>query len=518
MLNFEKHFEKIKKIKNISQYFKEENISKEKLNAFMKKKQNLMGFLFILTMFFAIIVLHHAASDKKEENRKVVIKPQALKNDAVPDGVLTNDFTSKNNLSALEQQQSQIDQLNKAVSKLTDSLKSGNSQNSLEHADGNENKIDQSSNLSKNQVGQNNQVNSEPFSNVTGSTVPSVKLAMQNSPQVQQSTSDSSFNSISFHYASKNQQKTNTQNNYAWNQNRHASPQIKRSASKNPSTWVPAGTFDRVVLLVGADANASVNGQSDTSPILMRFLGDGTLPNGYHSHLKGCFALASIYGDISSERGEARLNKISCTQKDGSILEMPVQGFISFAGKEGIRGTPVMRNGKILTMAGISGMLSGFGSALAQGSQTQSISPLGATTTVSPSQVWQSGAYTGASTAMGQLASYYIKRADQYHPVIDIGSGTVATVVFQTGFSLVPKSTRNQLQNVTSNSNNLTNQTSSNDSSEIKSLLKENQILSQEKAQSVQSQLSDNSNSSGDAMSAPFSNLSTQAGGVITNG
>lgn len=518
MLNFEKHFEKIKKIKNISKYFNEENLSKEKLNAFMKKKQNLMGFLFILTMLFAVIVLHHAASDKKEENRKVVIKPQASKNDAVPDGVLTNDFTSKNNLSALEQQQSQIDQLNKAVSKLTNNLKSGSSKNSLDEVNSNENKSDQDLNLLKNQSDQNGQLNSEPFSNVTGAKLPSVKLAMQNSSQLQQSTNGSSFNTISFHYDSKNQQKTNTQNNYAWNQNRHASEQIKRSASKNPSTWVPAGTFDRVVLLVGADANASVNGQSDTSPILMRFLGDGTLPNGYHSHLKGCFALASIYGDISSERGEARLNKISCTQKDGSILEMPVQGFISFAGKEGIRGTPVMRNGKILTMAGISGMLSGFGSALAQGSQTQSISPLGATTTVSPSQVWQSGAYTGASTAMGQLASYYIKRADQYHPVIDIGSGTVATVVFQTGFSLVPKSTHNQSQSVASNSDSLTNQTSKNDSSEIKSLLKENQILSQEKAQSAQSQLSDNSNLSGDAMSAPFSNVSTQADGVITNG
>jgi conjugal transfer pilus assembly protein TraB len=177
-----------------------------------------------------------------------------------------------------------------------------------------------------------------------------------------------------------------------------------------------------------------------------------------------------------------------------------------------------MRNGKILTMAGISGMLSGFGNALAQGSQTQSISPLGATTTVSPSQVWQSGAYTGASTAMGQLASYYIKRADQYHPVIDIGSGTVATVIFQTGFSLLPKSSSdNQSQNIASNSNNSSNQTSGNDASEIKSLLKENQMLSQEKMQS-QTQVAD-SNANSDTQSAPFSNVSqAKLGGVVSNG
>jgi conjugal transfer pilus assembly protein TraB len=146
--------------------------------------------------------------------------------------------------------------------------------------------------------------------------------------------------------------------------------------------------------------------------------------------------LASIYGDISSERGEARLTKISCTRKDGSILEKKVQGYLSFAGKEGIKGTPVTRNGRILAMAGLSGMFSGVGSALKAAAQTQSISALGATTTVNSDQIWQSGAYGGAESAMSQLSSYYIKRADQYHAVIEIGSGTVATVIFQSGFSL----------------------------------------------------------------------------------
>ena len=114
-----------------------------------------------------------------------------------------------------------------------------------------------------------------------------------------------------------------------------------------------------------------------------------------------------------------------------------MQGYLSFAGKEGIKGIPVMRNGKILVMAGISGMLSGFGSALQQSIRTQSISPFGTTSTVNSNKVWQNGVYGGVGTAMNQLANYYIKRADQYHPIIEIGSGTVATVIFQSGFSLV---------------------------------------------------------------------------------
>ena len=132
-----------------------------------------------------------------------------------------------------------------------------------------------------------------------------------------------------------------------------------------------------------------------------------------------------------------------------------------------------MRNGKILMMAGISGMLSGVGSALQQSTQTQSISPLGATSTVSPSQVWKNGAYGGASTAMSQLASYYIKRADQYHPIIEIGSGTVATVIFQRGFSLVTN------DDDTTAGHPIPTPKSTNYTDEIKTLLKHQQKLIQ---------------------------------------
>jgi conjugal transfer pilus assembly protein TraB len=254
-----------------------------------------------------------------------------------------------------------------------------------------------------------------------------------------------------------------------------------------PKNYVPAGTFARVVLLEGADANASVNAQSDTSGILVRVLDHGTLPNGHRNHLKGCFILASIYGDISSERGEARLTKISCTRHDGSIFEKKVQGYLSFAGKEGIKGTPVMRNGKILAMAGISGMLSGVGSALQTAAQTQTVSPLGTTSVINSNQVMQNAGFGGAATAMDHLAGYYVKSADQYHPIIEIGSGTVATVIFQSGFSLLDKEQEKRLREHKrhheethrgSASVNLDSVTKSS-ADEVKRLLKQAQKISQ---------------------------------------
>ncbi|MCX7121693.1 MAG: hypothetical protein NTZ67_08000 [Gammaproteobacteria bacterium] len=489
-----KIIEKLKKLINLEKiktYFKDNKSSFENLNTFIKKKQNLWGCVVILSFLIIVFVLHELAKSKAN---KTILPVVSQKNITVPDGVLSNDFSEKNSLSALEEQQQQIDQLNKHVEKLTDEF-------------GDKNKTNSDILNNKNNVAafpmpgsattQNGVV---PQSSLTGVNIQSSEQLMPTRLTTQTFSYHTNFNAARRFVAHSSDSMMSNKNSQ------------KEEDDKTPKTWVPAGTFDRAVLLVGADANASVNGQSDTSPILMRFLDSGTLPNGFHSHLKGCFALASIYGDISSERGEARLNKLSCTKKDGSILEIPVQGFIAFAGKEGIRGIPVMRNGKILTMAGISGALSGFGSALAQGAQTQSISPLGTTTTVTGSQVFQSGAYTGASTAMGQLASYYIKRADQYHPIISIGSGTVSTVVFQTGFSLVPKTDSNQ---ATVGNNQTAPENTNNNASEIKSLLSQAQTTTQKTATTGNSAFTDGT---ADEMSQePFSNISQTQLGQSTN-
>lgn len=490
-----KMIDRLKKLINVEKiksYFNDKQSSFENLNTFIKKKQNLWGCIVILSFLIIVFVVHELAKNKEH---KVILPVTSQKNTTVPDGVLSNDFSEKNSLSALEEQQQQIDQLNKHVEKLTDEVGGKNKSNS--GAINNKNNAATFPMLGSS-VAQNAEI---PQSSLTGMNI---------QPSEQSIPARLTTQTFSYHTNSNPVRPFVARPSGSMISNKNSQTE---EDDKTPKTWVPAGTFDRAVLLVGADANASVNGQSDTSPILMRFLDSGTLPNGFHSHLKGCFALASIYGDISSERGEARLNKLSCTKKDGSILEIPVQGFIAFAGKEGIRGIPVMRNGKILTMAGISGALSGFGSALAQGAQTQSISPLGTTTTVSGSQVFQSGAYTGASTAMGQLASYYIKRADQYHPIISIGSGTVSTVVFQTGFSLVPKTDSNQ---VTVGNNQTTPENTNNNASEIKSLLSQAQTTTQKTTTTGNSAFTDGT---ADEMSqAPFSNISqTQLGQSINS-
>ncbi len=60
----------------------------------------------------------------------------------------------------------------------------------------------------------------------------------------------------------------------------------------------------------------------------------------------------------------------------------------------------------------------------------------GATAAYGAGDVLKMGIGGGASKAAQTLSDYYIKRAEQYHPVIPIGAGNEVTVVFQDGFQL----------------------------------------------------------------------------------
>lgn len=398
------------------------------INQSTRKRQLLYGTFFLIAILIFFLGFKHLATKPVQNN--IQLKKEV---GDVLDGVLSTDFTEKDTKSAQEIQQHQIDELMnqlEEVKKITLSLDDERKQREKDIEIVKE-KFDQ--NMTGLKIKEETVQPSRMISKVKNKSNVTEKMKLENTSDlyegVEMKIQNPPMETLSFSYDD-------------FNDNRKKNILKSKEAQnnkKNTKNWVPAGTFVRGVLLEGADANASVNGQSDTVPILVRLLDQGTLPNGKESHLEGCFVLASIYGDISSERGEARLNTLSCTRKDGTILEVPVQGHLSFAGKEGIKGKPIMRNGKILAMAGMSGTLSGVGGALQQSAQSITTSPFGTLATVSGSQIWENGAYGGASTAMGQLAHYYIQRANQYHPIISIGSGTVATVIFQSGFSLTDK-------------------------------------------------------------------------------
>lgn len=197
--------------------------------------------------------------------------------------------------------------------------------------------------------------------------------------------------------------------------------------------YIPSGSFAKAMVIEGADANASVTGNSNPSPMQFRLTGMLIMPNDEEYDLSGCAVTAGAYGDISSERVLVRTDRLSCKIK-GHTIDMPVKGHVSFMGKNGIKGEPVIRNGKLVGYAFAGGFIDALGSGISQvGSSTVGI---GASSTTSFGDVARGGLGGGVQQSGKMVSEYLIKRAEQYHPVIPVGAGVDITVVFQEGFQL----------------------------------------------------------------------------------
>ncbi|EMB3084063.1 conjugal transfer protein TraB (plasmid) [Providencia rettgeri] len=197
--------------------------------------------------------------------------------------------------------------------------------------------------------------------------------------------------------------------------------------------YIPSGSFAKAKVIEGADTNASVTGNTNPSPMQFRLTGKLIMPNDEVYDLSGCMVTAGGYGDISSERALVRTDRLSC-KLFGHTIDMPFKGHVNFMGKNGIKGEPVIRNGKLVGYAFAGGFIDALGSGISQvGSTTVGI---GASNTTTFGDVARGGLGGGVQQSGKMVSEYLIKRAEQYHAVIPVGAGVEVTVVFQEGFQL----------------------------------------------------------------------------------
>jgi conjugal transfer pilus assembly protein TraB len=212
-------------------------------------------------------------------------------------------------------------------------------------------------------------------------------------------------------------------------------------ALKSVDNTIPAGAFARAVLLGGVDASASIQASSDPRPALLRLTDAGTLPRRFRSDLKGCHALAACYGDISSERVFMRLEKLTCTErKTGEIVEVKVQGYVAGEdGRTGVRGSVVDRAGESMRNVLMGGFLGGIGDFLSQSHNPVTFSPMAGLAQTNPmgmGDMLKAGAGKGINNALEKYADFYIKRAEQLQPVIQVAAGRQVDIVFTEGVSI----------------------------------------------------------------------------------
>ena len=220
-------------------------------------------------------------------------------------------------------------------------------------------------------------------------------------------------------------------------------------------TTIPAGAFAKTVLLSGLDASSAMSASSDPRPMLLRIIDHGTLPRRFQSDLKDCHCTAGAYGDLSSERVYARLEKLTCVeQKTGEIIETQVAGYVAGSdGKAGIRGVVASKDGQFLARSLMGGIFSGLSNVANPQNRRAQVNPFvgggavgSSVTGPSIGENFTAGMAGGATTALDRLSQYYIDRAEQLQPVIQIAAGQVVDIVFTEGTFIGSQSIRSELE------------------------------------------------------------------------
>jgi len=211
-------------------------------------------------------------------------------------------------------------------------------------------------------------------------------------------------------------------------------PERDAPAARNIASYLPAGSFATVVLLSGVDAPTGGQAQSSPVPVLLRLVDVAKVPNFWESEIKDCHVTGAAYGEISSERVHVRTETLTCVLRNGDIVEERVQGYVAGEdGKAGLRGRLVEKQGQLLAKSFVAGLASGGGNAVAQQFQQTSTSALGTVTSIDPNRVLQAGAAEGFSNAMERLADYYIDRANEMYPVIEVDARRIGELILLSG-------------------------------------------------------------------------------------
>lgn len=215
-------------------------------------------------------------------------------------------------------------------------------------------------------------------------------------------------------------------------------PAVKEEDKKKQTVYLPP-SFMEATLLSGLDAPTVESAKSNPVPVLLRIKALAVLPNRVKANLKGCFIIAHGHGSIASERAYLRLVSLSCLDRNGrSVIDQSVKGFVvDQDGKIGLRGRLVApKLGATIWRSMAAGFFEGVGDVLNESASTQSISPLGTTSTLDTDQFVKAGAGKGISSAAKEIQEFYLELAEQAMPVIEVGASKTVTLVVQEGTEL----------------------------------------------------------------------------------
>ncbi|UAB78943.1 TraB/VirB10 family protein [Erythrobacter sp. SCSIO 43205] len=215
------------------------------------------------------------------------------------------------------------------------------------------------------------------------------------------------------------------------------SPPLLLEASRD---YLPPNSYAPATVIVGVDASTGVTSQSDPLPVVLRITGPArSVLKGDRlltTDLTGCLVNGAARGDLSAEKVYVKLVRMTCAQPGGRYAVSEVKGFIAFAGKSGVRGRVVSREGSLVSQALVAGIVGGFGrgfSANANGIFAGRVGEDSRRSALSPTDILAGGLGQGAGDAADTVSQYLIERAEQYQPVVEMPTGIEVEIVFLDG-------------------------------------------------------------------------------------
>jgi len=202
---------------------------------------------------------------------------------------------------------------------------------------------------------------------------------------------------------------------------------------KKPGVVLPPGSYVKGKILTGVEAP-----EGKTYPVLVQLDFAYIMPNHNRLDLSGCFMIAKATGNLSIERVEMQVTKLSCVSKTGAMFERDVSGFIaddkdnSFA----VLGSVNSKQDRVAAMAFLASIVEGVSKAVQQAQTTQQTNAVGGSQSLLTGDQMKYIGAGGASEAASTVANWYLHQAQNLLPTINVGSGRDVWVVMQESVSM----------------------------------------------------------------------------------
>ncbi|MBX9644649.1 MAG: TraB/VirB10 family protein [Novosphingobium sp.] len=207
------------------------------------------------------------------------------------------------------------------------------------------------------------------------------------------------------------------------------------------ANYLPPNSIAVAKVIVGVDAAAGVQSQTDPLPVVLRITGPArsVYDNGrlLTTNIAGCLVNGAARGDLSSEKVYVKLQRMTCPQPNGRYAVSDVKGFIAFGGKTGVRGRVVSREGSLIGQAFLAGLAGGFGRGFSANTNSTltgtNVNVNGQRQKLGTGDILEGGLGEGIATSGDMVSKYLIERAEQYQPVIEMPTGIDVEIVFLEG-------------------------------------------------------------------------------------